>query len=52
MIVYPTPQPYPSWKWVINETGRGYWDAPVALPLDDQKIYYWDEENLAWKVKE
>jgi len=45
-------QPYPSWVWIENEIGDGYWDAPVPAPKEDQVIYYWDEESLSWKVKE
>jgi hypothetical protein len=47
-----TPQPFPSWKWVVNEVGHGYWDAPVPIPREDQVSYYWDEGTLSWKVKE
>jgi hypothetical protein len=40
------PKPYPS--WVLNEdTCR--WDAPVAMPDDDQ-MYTWNEETQAWIV--
>jgi len=42
-------QPYPSWKWVINELGQGYWDAPVPMPRENQVSYYWDETSLSWK---
>jgi hypothetical protein len=45
------PQPFPSWKWVVNQIGIGYWDAPIAQPKEDQVIYYWDEPSLSWKVK-
>lgn len=47
-----TPQPFPSWKWVVNEIGQGYWDAPVVCPREDQVVYYWDEESVSWKVKD
>jgi hypothetical protein len=40
------PQPFPS--WVLNEE-TCQWDAPVAMPTDDQR-YYWDEETLSWVV--
>jgi hypothetical protein len=40
------PKPYPS--WVLNEdTCR--WDAPVAMPDDDQR-YMWNEETQEWDV--
>ena len=45
-----TPQPFPSWNWVVNEIGIGYWDSPVPMPREDQVLYYWDEAGLSWKV--
>jgi hypothetical protein len=47
-----TPQPFPSWKWVVNEIGIGYWDSPNPVPLHDQITYVWDEPTLSWKVVE
>ena len=44
-----TPQPFPSWKWVVNEIGIGYWDSPTPMPRENQVSYYWDEPSLAWK---
>ena len=42
------PKQYPS--WVLNEdTCR--WDAPVAMPDDDQ-MYTWNEETQAWDLIE
>ena len=38
------PKPYPS--WVLNED-TCLWDAPVAMPDDDQR-YMWNEETQAW----
>jgi hypothetical protein len=46
-----TPQPYPSWTWVVNEIGHGFWQAPKACPNEDQVVYYWDELSLDWKIK-
>ena len=40
------PQPYPSWK--LNEESC-LWDCPIARPIDEEKLYTWDEENLIWK---
>ena len=40
------PQPFPS--WVLNEE-TCQWDAPVAMPVDDQR-YYWDEPTISWMV--
>jgi hypothetical protein len=39
-------RPYPSWTHdqVLNE-----WVAPVEKP-DDENIYVWSEENLAWEA--
>jgi hypothetical protein len=42
------PKPYPS--WVLNEdTCR--WDAPVAMPDDDQR-YTWNEDTQAWTLQD
>jgi hypothetical protein len=42
------PQPYPS--WVLHEdTCR--WDAPVAMPDDDQR-YTWNEDTQAWTIQD
>lgn len=38
------PQPYAS--WLLNED-TCIWEAPIQLP-DDNKIYEWDEHNIAW----
>ena len=37
------PQPYPSWALDSDDD----WQAPTARP-DDDKMYYWDEDTLAW----
>ena len=37
-----SPKPYPS--WVLDGIK---WAAPVAMP-DDDAMYQWDEETLAW----
>ena len=42
--VFYEPQPYPS--WTLNET-TWTWDAPVAMPTDDN-IYEWDEDTTNW----
>ena len=36
-------QPYASWALDSNDD----WQAPTAKP-DDDKIYSWDEDSLAW----
>lgn len=43
-----TPQPYPSWVWVTNEVGIGFWDSPVPMPTKDKIIYRWNESTLEW----
>jgi hypothetical protein len=40
------PKPYPS--WLLNDDSC-LWDAPVAMPTDEQR-YTWDEASLAWVV--
>jgi len=44
-----TPQPYPSWKWVVNEIGHGFWDSPVPHPIKNKAIFAWNEEKLTWE---
>ena len=38
------PKPYNS--WVLNET-TCIWNAPISIPLDDNK-YSWNEQTLTW----
>jgi hypothetical protein len=38
------PQPYAS--WTLNETSC-VWESPASMPIDD-KLYSWNEEQLAW----
>ena len=38
------PNPYSS--WILNEE-TCLWQAPIAMPVDDNK-YSWDEETLNW----
>ena len=42
------PKPYPS--WLLNED-TCLWDAPVAMPDDDQR-YTWNEETSNWDLIE
>jgi len=42
------PKPYPS--WLLNED-TCLWDAPVAMPDDDQR-YTWNEETSNWNLIE
>jgi hypothetical protein len=39
------PQPYPS--WTLNETSCT-WEAPVAMPVVEGKMYVWDEPTVDW----
>jgi len=39
-------QPFDS--WVLNETSC-LWEAPVAMPDDDQ-MYTWNEETTSWDL--
>ena len=42
------PKPFNS--WILNEdTCR--WNAPVAMPIDDNK-YSWNEQTLSWDIVE
>ena len=38
------PKPFAS--WLLNETSC-VWECPIPYPTDD-KIYSWNEEQLAW----
>jgi len=40
------PKTYNS--WILNESTCN-WDAPVAMPIDDNK-YKWNEEILNWEL--
>ena len=40
------PKPYNS--WILNEQ-TCLWEAPVAMPIDDNK-YKWNEEILNWEL--
>ena len=38
------PKPFAS--WLLNETSC-IWEAPTPMPIDE-KVYSWNEEQLAW----
>tara|TARA_R110000803_G_scaffold69302_1_gene131574 strand:- start:218 stop:553 length:336 start_codon:yes stop_codon:yes gene_type:complete len=38
-----SPEPFASWALDGNDD----WQPPTACP-DDDKVYNWDEDNLAW----
>lgn len=41
---YP-PSPFPS--WTINSTTYT-WESPVAMPVEEGKIFTWDEATVSW----
>ena len=42
------PKPFNS--WILNED-TCQWEAPVAMPIDDNK-YTWNESTLTWDIVE
>ena len=38
------PQPYPSWTLDANAK----WSAPTPLPVEEGKMFAWNETILAW----
>jgi len=42
------PKPFNS--WLLNES-TCLWNAPVAMPIDDNK-YSWNESTLTWDIVE
>ena len=38
------PQPYPSWTLDVDAN----WQAPVAMPVVEGKMFTWDEPTLSW----
>jgi hypothetical protein len=37
-------------SWILNED-TCLWNAPVAMPIDDNK-YSWNEQTLSWDIVE
>jgi hypothetical protein len=37
-------------SWILNET-TCLWEAPVAMPIDDNE-YSWNESTLTWNIVE
>jgi len=37
-------------SWILNET-TCLWEAPVAMPINDNK-YNWNESTLTWDISE
>jgi len=41
--IFILPKPYPSWIRLGS-----FWNSPKPMPTDN-KMYFWDEENLVWQ---
>ena len=39
------PKPYAS--WTLNESSC-LWEAPTPMPVEEGKIFVWDEETVSW----
>lgn len=39
------PKPFAS--WLLNET-TCLWEAPTPMPVEEGKMYTWDEPTLSW----
>lgn len=39
------PKPYPSWV-LLEETCR--WESPIPMPVEEGKMYRWDEATTSW----
>jgi hypothetical protein len=44
--------PFPSWQWVSNNLGVGFWSAPVPQPRVHNKPFLWNEPDLSWYYKD
>lgn len=40
------PKPFNS--WILNEE-TCLWEAPVTMPVEEGKIFIWDEETVSWQ---
>lgn len=40
------PQPFPS--WVLDENAQ--WQPPVTMPVEEGKVFAWDEPSLSWVI--
>ena len=43
------PKPFPS--WTLDETTCD-WEAPVARPNEENKMYGWNESTTSWDIVE
>ena len=39
------PKPFAS--WILNET-TALWGAPSPMPVEEGKLYRWDEATISW----
>ena len=39
------PKPYAS--WILNED-TCWWEAPTPMPMEEGKIFVWDEDTTSW----
>lgn len=39
------PRPFPSWTL---DTTTCLWEAPVPMPIEEGKVFAWDEDSLSW----
>jgi len=44
-IGFAPPQPYPSWT---KDEATYLWNAPIPKPVEEGKLFKWDEETLSW----
>ena len=44
--------PFPSWQWVSNDIGVGFWTSPVPQPRVHGKTFLWNEPDLSWYYKD
>jgi hypothetical protein len=42
---FASPQPYPSWSLDLFSY---LWQAPVAMPVEEGKMFTWDEATTSW----
>lgn len=42
---FAAPQPYAS--WALN-ADTYVWEAPTPMPVEEEKIFTWDEVTLSW----
>jgi hypothetical protein len=42
---FAAPQPFPS--WTLN-ADTYQWEAPVDMPVEDGKMFTWDEATTSW----